>query len=254
MWLALRIRLQRRKKQIRMKIRDIFERMFNLNPRSKLEHIRSAKDFITYEKLKVVLYALFTVLFLVYLTTIIKEESLREFIVDSGAWAPLVFILAKISTVVIAPLSGAFIYPLAGILFGTKTGLLYVVIADFIGYSTAFFISRILGRKKVEKFFEQSEAGTLHKIVSIVGTPKGFFTACFLFFPVPELLAYGGGLSRLPYRYFVSIIMPLSALGSFVLVSLGEFIGFNKELILAMLGIFISLLIVVGLWKKYVLK
>ncbi len=234
-----------------MKIRDIFENMFKLSPKLKLERIRSAKDLITYEKMKVALFALFTVLFLVYLTTIIKEEALRDFIVASGAWAPAVFILAKVSTVVIAPLSGAFIYPLAGILFGTKTGLLYVVIADFIGYSTAFFISRILGRKKVEHFFEISEAGTLHKILSIVGTPKGYFTACFLFFPVPELLAYGGGLSRLPYRHFIAIIMPLSALGSLVLVSLGEFIGFNKHLIFIMAGIFIFLLIVIGLWNKY---
>ena len=200
------------------------------------------------------LVALFTIGFLVYLTTIIKEEALREFIVSSGAWAPIVFILAKISTVVIAPLSGAFIYPLAGILFGTKLGLMYVAIADFIGYSTAFFISRLLGRKKVEKFFEQSEAGTLHKIVSIVGTPKGFFTACFLFFPVPELLAYGGGLSRLPYKYFVSIIMPLSILGSLVLVSLGEFIGFNKQLIFIMAGLFVFLLVVIGLWRKFWIK
>lgn len=232
-------------------LKDVFTKIFRLSPILKLEHTRSSRNFVTYEKLKVALYALFTVLFLVYLTTIIKEETLRNFIINSGVWAPIVFILAKIATVVIAPLSGAFIYPLAGILFGTKTGLMYVVIADFIGYSTAFFISRILGRKKVEKFFEQSEAGTLHKIVSIVGTPKGFFTACFLFFPVPELLAYGGGLSRLPYRYFVSIIMPLSVLGSLVLVSLGEFIGFNKQLIFIMAGIFVFLLVVIGLWNTY---
>jgi uncharacterized membrane protein YdjX (TVP38/TMEM64 family) len=232
-------------------LKDALTKILRLSPRLKLEHIRSAKNFVTYEKMKVALFALFTVLFLVYLTTIIKEEALRAFILRSGVWAPIMFILAKISTVVIAPLSGAFIYPLAGILFGTKVGLTYVVIADFIGYSTAFFISRILGRKKVEKFFEQAEAGTLHKIVSIVGTPKGFFTACFLFFPVPELLAYGGGLSRLPYKYFIAILMPLSMLGSLVLVSLGEFIGFNKHLIFIMAGIFVFLLVVIGLWNTY---
>ncbi|MBP6974990.1 MAG: TVP38/TMEM64 family protein [Candidatus Pacebacteria bacterium] len=234
-----------------MKIKDIFSKVFRLSPRLKLEHIRSAKEFVTYERMKVVLFALFTVVLLVYMTTAIKEETLKEFIVNSGVWAPIVFMLAKVSTIIIAPLSGAFIYPLAGILFGTKTGLLYVAIADFIGYSTAFFISRTLGRKKVESFFEQSEAGTLHKIVSIVGTPKGFFTACFLFFPVPELLAYGGGLSRLPYKYFIAILMPLSILGSLVLVSLGEFIGFNKHLIFIMAGIFVFLLVVIGLWNKY---
>lgn len=207
--------------------------------------------FISYEKLKVSLLGLFTILFLIFLTTVIKQEDLKAFILQSGVWAPVVFMLAKVSTIIIAPLSGAFIYPLAGILFGTKVGLTYVVIADFIGYSTAFFISRMLGRSKVEKFFEQSEKGTLYKIVDIVSTPKGFFTACFLFFPVPELLAYGGGLSKLPYKYFVSILMPLSILGSLVLVSLGEFIGFNRHLILIMAGIFIFLLIVIGLWNKY---
>lgn len=234
-----------------MKIKETFLKIFRLSPKLKLEHIRSAKEFVTYEKVKVALFALFTIVSLVYLTTTINEDTLREFVVHSGPWAPIVFILAKISTIIIAPLSGAFIYPLAGILFGTKTGLLYVVVADFIGYSTAFFISRTLGRKKVEHFFEKSEAGTLHKIVSIVGTPKGFFTACFLFFPVPELLAYGGGLSRLQYRYFIAILMPLSILGSLLLVSLGEYIGFNKNLIFIMAGIFVFLLVTIGLWNKF---
>lgn len=210
--------------------------------------------FISYEKLKVTLMGLFTIAFLVFLTTVIKQEDLKAFILHSGAWAPIVFMLAKISTIIIAPLSGAFIYPLAGILFGTKVGLTYVVIADFIGYSTAFFISRILGRSKIEKFFEQSEKGTLYRIVDIVSTPKGFFTACFLFFPVPELLAYGGGLSKLPYKYFISILMPLSFLGSLVLVSLGEFVGFNKNLIFIMAGIFVFLLAVIGLWNTYLRK
>lgn len=209
------------------------------------------KRFVHHEKIKVGLFGLGTILLLVILTTVVKEEQLKSWIVGSGAWAPIVFMLAKISTIVVAPLSGAFIYPLAGILFGTKAGLIYVASADFIGYSTAFFISRTLGRKKVEKFFEQSEAGTLHKIVSIVGTPKGFFTACFLFFPVPELLAYGGGLSRLHYRHFIAIIMPLSILGSFVLVSLGELIGFNKQLIFIMAGIFVLLLAVISAWRYF---
>lgn len=209
---------------------------------------------VSFEKIKTTLLGVLTILVLFYLASLVDQEQMRALIEKGGIWSPFLFMLAKITTIIIAPLSGAFIYPLAGILFGTTKGLTYVFIADFIGYTTAFFISRIFGKRKVETYMDSSEVGVLHKIVHIVGTPKGFFTACFLFFPMPELLAYGGGLSKLRYLHFISILMPLSFIGSFVLVSLGEFMGFNKELMLAMLGIFISLLIVVGLWKKYVLK
>lgn len=213
--------------------------------------VHLVKRFITYERIKISLFGIATILFLIFITTLISEESLKSFITESGAWAPIVFIFAKISTIVLAPLSGAFIYPLAGILFGTKVGLIYVAIADFIGYSTAFFLSRFLGRKKIEKLFEKNETGTLYKIVQMVGTPKGFLAACFIFFPVADLLSYGSGLSRLKYRYFIGILMPGSILGSFVLVGLGEYIGFNRNLIFVMIAIFAFLATVIGLWNKH---
>src|SRR3990167_3609477 len=55
-----------------------------------------------------------TILVIVILAFFIDIGSLRVWVEKVGIWGPIVFILLKISTVVIAPLSGSPLYPLAG--------------------------------------------------------------------------------------------------------------------------------------------
>jgi len=162
---------------------------------------------------------------LIIITVFFDLEALRDQIAKAGVWAPLLFILLKASTVVVAPLSGGPLYPLIGAFFGFGPGLVYAIIGDFIGYTIAFFISRKLGYPVVRKFIESNERSLLPKIVKHVGTPAGFFQACISLGFVPDLLSYGAGLSKLPYPIFISIIAPLSAVVSTVLVLLGASFG-----------------------------
>lgn len=174
-----------------------------------------------------------TLIVLGALSFLIDIDSIKSYILSAGAWAPLIFILLKISTVVVAPLSGSPLYILVGVFFGFWPGLLYIAIGDFIGYTTCFFISRKLGKPIVERFISKKESGLLARIVSHVGTVKGFFHACIAFFAVPELLSYGAGLSRLAYWKFISSIMPLSMAMAVVLVIFGSSISESKSLILS---------------------
>ena len=157
-------------------------------------------------------------------------EEIRAQIERAGVWAPALFILLKASTVVIAPLSGGPLYPLIGAVFGFGPGLVYAVIGDIIGYTIAFFISRKFGYPLVRKFIEGNDKSLLPKIVTHVGTPKGFFQACITLGFIPDLLSYGAGLSRLPYPIFIGIIAPLSAVVSTVLVLFGATLGAGDSL------------------------
>jgi len=186
---------------------------------------------------------LITLAVLLALVLFVDLESLRSQIEKAGPWAPILFILLKASTVVIAPLSGGPLYPLVGAFFGFFPGLIYAIIGDFIGYTAAFFISRRFGYPLVRKFIEDDDRGILPKIVRHVGTPKGFFLACITLGFAPDLLSYGAGLSKLRYPVFIAIIAPLSAIVSTVLVLFGATIAgadtFSYMLILPVVGVIV---------------
>lgn len=169
-----------------------------------------------------------TVGVLIILGFFIDMETVEGLIARAGIWAPLLFILLKASTVIVAPLSGAPLYPLVGIFFGFWPGILYVVIGDFIGFTTSFFIARRFGYPVVRRIIAHNEHGMLSRIVHHVGTLKGFLHMCLTCFALPELISYGTGLSRLPYLVFISILLPLSVVMSSALVLFGASLGASE--------------------------
>lgn len=155
-----------------------------------------------------------TIAVLLALGLFIDVESFKEAIVSAGPLAPLLFILLKATTVVVAPLSGAPLYPIVGFLFGFWPGIAYVVAGDFIGITIAFFLSRTFGYPLVRKFIVGKERSILAKVVDHVGTTKGFLHMCLTCFALPEIIAYGSGLSKLPYWKFIAIYLPISIVAS----------------------------------------
>ena len=178
-----------------------------------------------------------TIVVIVLVSFFVDIDTLKEWVLRSGVWAPLVFIALKILTIVVAPLSGSPLYPLVGVLFGFWPGILYVAIGDFLGYSLTFGISRMFGRKIVIKMIGGKEEGLLSKVVDHVGTPRGFFHAMMTMFALPELLSYGAGLSKLPYITFISMLWPLSLVVSGALVLLGSSFDLLSQSLLVSMGI-----------------
>ncbi|MES2994710.1 MAG: VTT domain-containing protein [Patescibacteria group bacterium] len=179
---------------------------------------------------------LVTIGVLVLIAFFVDMEALKAYVLASGPFAPLVFILLKASTVIIAPLSGAPLYPIVGLFFGFWPGLLYVLIGDFLGYTGAFFLARRFGYPFVRKMIAGNEHGLLSRVVEHVGTVKGFIHMCLTCFALPELISYGTGLSRLPYPIFISILLPLSAVMSATLVLFGSLLDFSEGSLLITIG------------------
>ncbi len=168
------------------------------------------------------LYGIVTTIVVIFIISqFINLSEAKEAVVAAGVFAPLAFILLKILTIVIAPISGSPLYPLVGLFFGFWPGLLYVALGDYLGYTIAFFISRIFGRDRVERYMLHGEHGRLALLVNTMSTAKGFFQACLVGFPLPEILSYAAGLSRLSYWKFILILWPASIIVTGALVFLG---------------------------------
>lgn len=192
---------------------------------------------------------IFTLGIIALVSFFIGMDTLKEWVLSTGPFAPLAFILLKASTVIIAPLSGGPLYPIVGAFFGFWPGILYVAIGDFLGYTGAFWISRIFGFPIVERMIAKGEHTLLKKIVAHAGTEKGFFHMILTFFAMPELICYGTGLSRFPYWKFIAILWPLSWLVSATLVFAGSALGAGGGIIFSFaVPAVASAVIALGIW------
>ncbi len=178
-----------------------------------------------------------TVLAIFALAYFVDIGELQTYILGAGIWGPLIFIALKISTVVVAPLSGSPLYPLVGLIFGFWPGILYVFIGDLIGHTIAFFIARKLGQKAVSRLIAQNETGLLSKIVAHASTPKGFFHMAIVGLATPEVVSYGAGLTQIPYRKFIPIIMTLLLIISSTLVFFGSRLDVSNKSLLLSVGL-----------------
>lgn len=147
--------------------------------------------------------------------------EVQDTIDRAGIWAPLILILAKASTIVLAPLGGSPLYPLAGALFGFWKGVGLLMIGDALGGIIAFYLSRFFGRTLVEKMIGNDEK-FLSKALRMMGTVKGFFVARVCFAPLPEVVAYGAGLTRIHFVPFILIHVLVGIVPTMILAGLGS--------------------------------
>jgi len=177
-------------------------------------------------------------------------EYIKILVAKAGFWGPMVIIIAKILTIVVAPLSGAPLYLLAGVFFGFPLGLVYVAIGDFIGYTTSFYIARVFGRQVVNRFISLNEQALFTRIVVHLGTFKGYIQSCFIFFPLPELLSYGVGLTSLAYWKFIIVLFPGSCLITGLIVLTGDYFGQSDSslILMGLLPFMGFIMVIAGIW------
>ena len=178
-----------------------------------------------------------TILAIILLALLVDIESLKIWVERAGVWGPLVFMLLKISSIVIAPLSGSYLYPMVGLLFGFWPGILYVALADFLGYTIAFYVSRLLGRGVVLKLISNKDEGIVNRIINHISETKGFVHVCLIFFALPDVLSYAAGLSRISYIKFISILWPFFTAVTAILVLFGSILEPRSESLLIGLAI-----------------
>ena len=206
-----------------------------------------------FKRQKIIEYVWFIIIILLFVVSIqmIKSGSLVTQIDSFGIWAPIIFVLLKISTLVIAPLSGTPLYFIAGSLFGNLNGLILSLLGDFLGSTICFFLSRFYGHRIVktlagDKFFEK-----VMNTVVVLKDSKSFIKARITLIVMPEILAYASGFSKINFLTFSFINIIFYLFVDFVEVFFGSQIIVIMAEHTFLFYSLISLVTIIGFWLLY---
>jgi uncharacterized membrane protein YdjX (TVP38/TMEM64 family) len=190
----------------------------------------------------------------IYSIFLVKNDGLKDAISDFGIWAPVVIVLLKISTLVIAPLGGTPIYIISGVLFGPLTGFFICLLGDILGSSICFFISRRYGRNVVVYFSGGEMYQSILRVINIITDTKSFIKARLALFSIPEVLAYASGLSQLSFIKFIFLHSLFYVPIDFIFVFFGSQIvnvSGHRAFLVGFVFVLISMIGIASLYKDY---
>jgi uncharacterized membrane protein YdjX (TVP38/TMEM64 family) len=129
---------------------------------------------------------------------------LRNQVASYGPLAPVVFVLAQATQVVVAPVPGQVLAFVGGYLFGPVWGTLLSLVGATFGSAVAFSLARRYGRPYVERVVTEDALDTFDGLAASDGR-----FALFLAFLVPGLpddaICFVAGISRVPIWQLVVI-------------------------------------------------
>lgn len=176
------------------------------------------------KKEKIIEIVWFVIILALFIISIkmVRSGELESQVASFGIFAPLLVIILKMTTLVVAPLGGTPLYVLAGALFGSTKGFIISLLGDILGSSVCFLLSRRYGQKILNFFAGSQNVEKILKTVSIIGNTKSFIKARVGFISMPELLSYASGLSKINFWTFSFINALFYIPVDFVLVFLGS--------------------------------
>ncbi len=134
-----------------------------------------------------------------------SPESVREWVAQSGAAAPLVFFGLQILQVVVFVIPGETFQIAGGYLFGFWGGLALTLTGITVGSAVNFWAARILGKPLLERLFPREQIDRLDAIAQGSRAQVAFF----LLFVIPgipkDILCYAAGLSPMRFPFFLAV-------------------------------------------------
>lgn len=187
-----------------------------------------------------------------YLVTVsIGVENLGQFVEKAGIWGPLAVIAFKMTTIIVVPLGGAPVYAIAGAVFGFWHGILITFIGDVLGFTVAFYLSRIFGRPILSFFIPRAQLPFVERLLVQGSTVKSFLKARLAFTGFPEVFAYAAGLTLVSFPLFISAQMALHTPATALIVLFGNALLTGNPLFFVMATVVaISFAAIGGWWFK----
>ncbi len=196
----------------------------------------------------------FLIVLFVFSLKLTKSGELASVLSSFGFFAPIALVFLKASTLIIAPLGGSPLYVIAGALFGTKLGLVIVLLGDILGSLVCFLLGRRFGERVVGYLAGDKYIREIKKITGLLDSTKGFMKARLALITIPELLAYAAGLSTINVAKFMLLHSIVYVPVDIIFVFLGEKVASTSSLYLFVVYGIVFLLALSGfasLYKDY---
>lgn len=200
--------------------------------------------------IEVIWFIIVLALFIVSIK-MIKSGELQSQVASFGIFAPLLILILKMATLIVAPLGGTPIYVVSGALLGSFKGFLITFLGDILGSSVCFFLSRKYGSKVLKFFAGPQNVERVLGAVSVIGNTKSFVKARVGFVSMPELLSYAAGLSKINFWTFTLINAAFYAPVDIILVYLGATLAVFSAKYFFIIPIVIFLFASIGFFLLY---
>ncbi|MGH7158073.1 MAG: TVP38/TMEM64 family protein [Candidatus Saccharimonadales bacterium] len=201
--------------------------------------------------LLIIAVAGFTVVTMIIVELTGGPTAFRSLIEGAGPWTPVVYVLLKASTYVIAPLSGVSVKLASGALFGVWEGLALSVAADALGSSLNYWIARTFGRKGVQKFAGKQSLSQVDRVASKVATWQILLIARQVLSFMYDFISYAAGLARFRFDQFLAVSTLGSIPISLVYALLGDAAVESSSVLRIMIGVFGAALIAAIIGYSY---
>ncbi len=208
---------------------------------------------------KILPYGLTLIPLITIVIVAIKFESIitssQKIISEAGIFGPIIFIILKASTYVLAPITGESIKVLAGMMFGFWEGIIFTSIGDLIGGSINFWIARAFGLRALAKFISLKSIVKIKRFTRHISNWRILLFYRVFLSAVYDFISYAAGFSKISYIHYV-IVSLIGGLASTTLwVAFGSTLRENRNVALIILIIIIMLFILVwrfrNVFKEY---
>ena len=147
----------------------------------------------------------------------------------TSEWGILVIILLRLISIINPIIPGTYCLLISGYLFGLVNGLLISCIADLVACSLSFSISRIYGRKLIQRIMPKRLLSKF-ELLSKNYLERNFFllTGCLMtgWF---DFVSYGVGLTKLKWKTFFGALLLSVFLSDLPFVATGSGIREFKD-------------------------
>lgn len=149
-----------------------------------------------------------------------NQEQILRWIEGLGMWGPLAITFLEMIQALLAPIPGQAIEAVSGYLYGPWLGTLFPLIGMAIGSLLTFSLARRFGRPLVVRLIGKGSMDRLDDLVRRGGAPF-FFLIWLLPFAPDDLACMAAGLTPMPTRQFLVLMLVGRLPGVFVSVWVG---------------------------------
>lgn len=176
------------------------------------------------------------------------QEEVAAWVEQLGAWGPLAIVFLELTQALLAPIPGQAIEAASGYLYGSWLGTLFPLIGMALGSFLLFLLARRFGRPLVVRLIGRSSMDRLDDLVRRGGAPF-FFLIWLLPFAPDDLACAAAGLTPMPPRQFILLMLLGRLPGVFVSVWVGANVAHIEPIWWAVLfaGIAVAALVI---WRK----